>query len=217
MNFFTSNGEIGIYPTGSISAYMGTTDPDGWVICNGIMRNDGQDGRYNNLIAAKIGVGTVNVNYTPPNLSNQFLRSGTNSSSINTGGGNDNVALTNNELPAHTHVVTNSPHSHAITDVEHGHGITDPGHSHYTNTYRKSDYKWSHRNSNDIVGGKEGSTNGNKWTDAANTTGITVNSATTGITTTNGITTGITLGASGSGAPFSIVPSYTTVNYIMKY
>jgi len=214
MNFFTSNGQLGIYPTGSISAYMGTTEPDGWIICNGIMRNDGQDGRYNNLITAKIGVGTVNVNYTPPNLSNQLLRGGKN---INTGGGNDNVALTNNELPAHTHAVTNPQHSHGITDVAHGHGINDPGHTHYRYAYHKSLYGWSGRNSTDIMGGTEQSKNGKYWVDDANYTGISINAAYSGINTTNGKTTGISLASTGAGKPFSIVPSYTTVNYIMKY
>jgi len=56
-------------------AFLGTTDPDGWVICNGVQRTNGSDGRYNNLITLNIGTGTANANnYTPPNYSGAFLR-----------------------------------------------------------------------------------------------------------------------------------------------
>lgn len=55
-------------------AFLGTSDPDGWVICDGVQRTNGSDGKYNNLIAASIGTGTVNGNYTPPDYKGAFLR-----------------------------------------------------------------------------------------------------------------------------------------------
>ena len=61
-------------------AFLGTIDPSGWVICDGLDANNGYsrsnaDGRYNNLIVAGIGTGTANSgNYTPPNYKGAFLR-----------------------------------------------------------------------------------------------------------------------------------------------
>jgi hypothetical protein len=74
-------------PPGSVIAYMGTSDPDGWIICNGTQRNNGADGRYNNLIAMGIGSGSANAsNYTPPNYKGAFLRgTGTGSDVSNVG------------------------------------------------------------------------------------------------------------------------------------
>ena len=73
----------GVQP-GMITSYIGTTDdnentttadPPGWVIANGQTRNNGDDGRYNNLITLGIGSGTANaVNYTPINLKASMLR-----------------------------------------------------------------------------------------------------------------------------------------------
>ena len=41
--------------TGTISAYLGTNDPPGWIIMNGIARTNNADGRYNALNALGIG------------------------------------------------------------------------------------------------------------------------------------------------------------------
>ena len=72
-------------PPGSIMAYIGTSEPDGWVICNGQQRSNA-DGRYNNLIALTqtnpTGTGSYNSTtkvYTPPDYRGAFLRgAGTN-------------------------------------------------------------------------------------------------------------------------------------------
>ena len=101
-------------PTGSIVAYFGTSDPAGWVICDGTQRTNNSDGRYNTLYTLSIGSGgSGTANYTPPDLRGTFLRGiGTNGSytyaigptSINT---NQNMAILN-----HGHSM--SSHSHTI-------------------------------------------------------------------------------------------------------
>jgi hypothetical protein len=63
-----------IPPTGSIMAYLGYSDPSGWVIMDGVVRDNNSDGKYNNLISMQIGSGIVNGNYTPPNYKAAFLR-----------------------------------------------------------------------------------------------------------------------------------------------
>ena len=183
-------------PAGAISAYLGTTDPDGWIICDGVQRTNGADGRYNRLITAGIGSGTANSTYTPPNLKGQFLYGSSTTSSVNGTGGASSVTLTTANLPAHNHTATDSGHTHANT-------LTDPGHVHQ-------------QNSSDDGGRNDGTTaqSNNNYTQ----TGFNTNSATTGITITNASSTAnITIGNTGSGTSFSILPTYTTVNYIIKY
>jgi hypothetical protein len=72
------------YPPGSVIAYLGTSDPSGWIICDGVTRwNDGA-GNYNNLINLGIGSGVLSNYYTPPNYKGSFLR-GTGSANGYTG------------------------------------------------------------------------------------------------------------------------------------
>lgn len=67
-------------PPGAVTAFFGTTDPAGWVICDGQSRSNA-DGRYNNLINLQIGQTGANQTYIPPNLRAMFLRGiGTNGS-----------------------------------------------------------------------------------------------------------------------------------------
>jgi hypothetical protein len=62
-------------PTGSLSAYVASSDPIGWVICDGVVRTNNSDGKYNNLASLGIGTGGSGTsNYTPPNLKGSFLR-----------------------------------------------------------------------------------------------------------------------------------------------
>ena len=99
-------------PTGSITAYLGTNDPPGWVIMDGVQRTN-SDGRYNGLIAMGIGT-SVSGNYTPPNYKGRFLRgNGSNPNNAN----NSSAALGQAQNDAFE---------------SHNHGVNDPGHRHTT-------------------------------------------------------------------------------------
>ena len=56
MSYFTVNGQ-NLIPTGTVCSYLGTTDPAGWVICDGIARTNNTDGKYNSLNSLGIGTG----------------------------------------------------------------------------------------------------------------------------------------------------------------
>ena len=76
-NIYTYNGISVIPPTGSIIAFLGTVDPNGWVIMDGLPRVN--TGQYNNLLLMNIGTGTAwisgaGVSYIPPNYNGAFLR-----------------------------------------------------------------------------------------------------------------------------------------------
>jgi len=138
-------------PPGSIMAYLGTTDPDGWVICDGVSRTN-TNGRYNNLIAMSIGT-SGGGNYTPPNYKGAFLR-GTGTSGVYSG-----PALQNSQ-------------NHATQT--HSHGITDPGHSHdYSDSYSDQTLTFVYGS-----GGQRGSFTSSTSTA---TTGITINNSTVNV------------------------------------
>jgi len=61
-------------PTGSIIAFAGTIDPLDWVICDGLVRTNNSDGKYNGVASMGIGFGGSGIsNYTPPNMIIQEL------------------------------------------------------------------------------------------------------------------------------------------------
>jgi len=66
---YNINGIPIVENVGTLALYNGTTDPNGWVICDGVSRSNAS-GQYNNLINAgfvnKIaGTSTLNGNYYP--------------------------------------------------------------------------------------------------------------------------------------------------------
>lgn len=74
----TDEGEApGTIPIGGIIAWSGQTIPDGWAICDG--------------------------NQGTPNLSGKFILAAGNGRSLGDTGGQEEVTLTSNNLPAHTH------------------------------------------------------------------------------------------------------------------
>ena len=109
------------------STVAGEGDPDGWVICDGLTRTvtDGRFAIIAPLLNTIMGVSSNTANsITPPNLKSRFLYGSptTNASigsegAIGSEGGTSSVTLTVNEMPSHSH------------------GISDPGHSHYTPFY----------------------------------------------------------------------------------
>lgn len=102
-------------PSGSIIPYLSSTDPDGWLICNGVARTNGSDGKYNNLIGLGIGTGTLNGTYTPPNLNKAFLR-GSGTSNINSIYVGPNVGSSQNSaIETHNHTATQVAHTHTHT------------------------------------------------------------------------------------------------------
>ena len=91
-------------PTGSVMGYLGTTDPPGWVLCNGVARTDNSDGKYNKLNALGIGSGgSGTTSYTPPNYTGRFLVGSSTTGTTNVSGGSNTVTLSTANLPAHAH------------------------------------------------------------------------------------------------------------------
>ena len=240
-------GHSWLYPPGTIMPYIGKTDPDGWVICDGLLRTS-TDSRYSSLSSMLGGINTSN-SLTPPDLRSKFLYSSNDIATTMTTGGSSSVTLTTSNLPSHSHTinVTDPGHTHnnsanqnahshgiGINDPGHNHGnyLNDPSHDHSCTMNLRDDSNWSCGNGQNPSGDGPNSSGGRWYTEIAYTgmwitnagagTGIWASSDSQqpGVNITNAAeSTGITATASnvGSDTPFSILPPYSTVNYIMKY
>lgn len=212
-------------PVGSLSMYAGSSVPDGWLLCDGAAVSRTTYSRLFSQIGTAYGSGNGFSTFNLPNLSGRFPRGAAGGpDTVGSGGGNDSVVLTTNELPPHTHSLDSVPHTHLITDPGHVHLLTDPGHIHTL-----TDPGHTHDIGSDTVAAAgafvaQGLVDtGSVVTDSA-VTGITVNSALTGATV-DSATTGITAepttqggaaGVTGLGQPLPTLPAYTTVNFIIK-
>ncbi len=238
-------GHSWLYPPGSIMPYIGTTDPDGWIICNGVTRTS-TDSRY---AALSVLLGGNANSITPPDLRSKFLR-GNSTVSASSDGGSATVTLTTANIPTHSHAITinETAHTHNNTyyPISHDHSVSiwDNGHSHnnYTTEY-------PHAHSCELAGLDDGNGSsfddqcppsdssgftGNGWNTRSVQTGMYVNyvsTETTGlsaeanitsanITLTNAYETPTIIATSadvGTSTSFSINPEYIGVNYIIKY
>jgi len=176
-----------------VVSYLGTTDPDGWVLCDGQPRTS-TDNRYINiyvLLNTALNVTTNTSNYIiPPDLRARFIlgNSAVGTSTISTGG-NSSVTLTTANLPSHSHTISDPGHFHNIaTGATHSVGLSE-GDSQVWG-------QWSTQLN--LVSGNGGGTNTNRG----------IVTASTGITGTAN---------TGSGNSFSILPVYSAMNYIIKY
>jgi len=172
-------------PSGSIIAYTGSTDPKGWMICDGrTISIQDHDALYA-VISTQFGGDGV-YTFRLPDLRGSFLRgTGTNAAYTEYAGSSLNSIQTH-ATQVHHHQITDPSHNHGITDPSHNHGITDPSHNHTQN---------GGGSTKEGVGSNIGTSNvadEGTYTTTSSTTGITINTASTGITVNNHAT-GITI------------------------
>lgn len=208
-------------PAGSLQSFLGSNQPDGWLICNGQTVSKSAYGDLYAVVGDTFGADTDT--FTLPDLTDRFLVGAGDIALLATGGAGE-ITLATTNLPAHNHGVTDPGHTHTITDPGHGHTVTDPGHTHGV-----TDSGHTHGGVADPAGAADSAT-GSDTTSAASgstdsaTTGVAVDSATTGLTVDSGTTgvtavsatTGITTDNTGDGTAFSIVPPALGVTWLIK-
>ena len=141
MSSFTKNGISVVPPIGSIMAYMGTTSPEGWIICDGEPVFN-IDGMYDALINIGIGIGS-GTSYTPPDLKGRFLY-GSNTVStmgtMGTMGGHDTVTLAEANMPSHTHTIKSTQDPHTHTQEPHNHTQDEHNHTQEEHTHTQDSH-----------------------------------------------------------------------------
>ena len=221
-------------PTGSIIIYAGTTDPVGWIICNGREVSRIDYVKLFNVISTSYGGGNGSTTFNLPDLRSKVIRGReanlTNSINNNING-NDSVTLTINNMPSHTHGLSNHTHtieSHSHSIADHSHSIAD-----HTHTYNDAYYSENLRTNSGLYGaGRSGTwTQKLRWRNSSNgiddvnaqpiqTGGPNQNTANPDQNSSYqyadlSITT-ITTGSNGNSTPLTIIPSNITMNYIIK-
>lgn len=197
----SSNGGT---PTGTIVSYLGVNDVEGWIICDGVERKNNGDFRYNAL--AKLGIGSGgfdNNGYTPPNFQNCFLRGCPGGTPLNSTGGSDTVTIDLDNIPSHNHTGTTSTSlaSSSTQTVTHYHQLYNTGKKYAEGSGNRSEMSdWDSMPNKDM--------HLDDFVTAPSTMDITIN-----IPTHNHA---FTTNSTGAGKAFSIVPSYRTVNYLLK-
>ena len=137
----------GFMPIGGIIMWVGDSsylnNYGTWLECDG--------SQYNYSVYPKLAevLGVSSGNFNVPNYQSKFPRATTTTSSVGTNSGSDNVSLSENNLPKHTHTLGGhghttfsapnhnhtlnsiSSHTHSVVGAEHNHVIND--HNHQTN------------------------------------------------------------------------------------
>ena len=153
-------------PTGSVHMMATTTAPSGYLKCNGAAVSRTTFADLFAIIGTTHGEGDGSSTFNVPDLRGEFVR-----------GWDDGRGVDSGRSFASSQSSQNLQHNHGVTDPGHGHSINDPGHIHQV-AYSNSD-------SGDGVIEESGTGfNGFEPTETA-TTGITINNASTGISTQN--------------------------------
>jgi len=116
MSFYIHNVNVA-YPCGVIISYVGNTDPNGWLICNGRALSGFTDPKYNNLKTLLSPATTL------PDLRNRTLLGKSNTSTAPVSSGNTTLfTLTENNLPIHNHVTLSITNHSASNNHTHTYG-----------------------------------------------------------------------------------------------
>lgn len=192
-NMFQYNGnKPAETPCGTILSYAGASNQvlPGWLYCDGADVSRKTYSNLFNVIGTTYGAGD-NVNtFNVPNLINKFIKgsSGILSTSINIVSGEEKHLLLTNEAAAHQHTGTTES--------------SDPNHNHTLEL--ASGYGTQTTNIMQLYGARI--TNGQGTIGTKNTSQTNAQHNHTFVTS-----------SVGSGVPFSIIPSYIGLCFIIKY
>lgn len=224
-------GAGGTRLVGEIIAYAGGVAPTGWLMCDGsaVSRTT-----YANLFAitgTTYGIGDGSTTFNLPDLAGRFPLGADGSHARGSVSGVEQITLTLDNLPAHTHTIA---HTHGML---HAHGMShthDMGHSH-GNTGSNGDHRHTVKQSNDdgsnngtFRRGAQGDRDVDTSQTGSHTHSIPAFAGSTGGDSRGGATdndnrSGVTDGPSvansgsvGAGLAMTNMPPYSAVSFIIK-
>lgn len=191
-----------ICPAGTLVPTLLTAEPgDGWKLCNGQALSKAD---FPRLFAVIGGVyGETPTTFSLPDLSGRFPM-GAGPASLLSLGGAASLSLTVDQMPAHSHGITDPGHGHTFTGDPHNHTLTDPGHTHAAAAVQVNS-----ADAGATVGAAIAGSTG------AATTGITL-ADTTSTGSLSDEQTGVTVDSAGSGESVDITPPYIAVNWMVR-
>mgnify|MGYP007071578597 CR=1 FL=1 len=211
----TSVGDV-VVPVGSCIDYPTATAPNSsWHLADGTAISRAGYPALFTLLGTTFGAGDGTTTFNLPDYRNRMSIGAGSTYAVATTGGSATHTLTKSECPSGLLTLNDPGHSHSVsvTDPGHSHGVTDSGHTHVERGY-------------DTAGGTAGRMITNNGTGtlgnssvstASSTTGLTVNSTTTGISASSGsATTGASLTDNGGNSAHSILNPYISMYKMIR-
>lgn len=202
-------------PIGSITAYAGSEAPDGWLLCDGELYEAADFPELFEVIGFTYGGNPAKTAFRVPDLTGRIPVGADPTrwycKDLGQTGGEEEVTLTEDQMPSHRHDVTVSGHSHEISvsphthaiavaahthsiiDPGHSHSVSDPGHSHGITDPGHSHTIWLHDHLGQGQVDDSGVNHRQDTQTSSSKTGISVNKAVTNISITK-VSTGIAIG-----------------------
>ncbi len=215
---------------GEIRIFCGNYAPEGWFLCQGQTL---QIAAYQALFAV-IGTfygGNGTTTFQLPNLQGRVpFGTGTTPSgnvyTVGQSGGAEQITLTLNNLPAHTHQAISPAHEHSVAVPAHTHPFTVPAHNHpfslacnnssaseptpagnYPGNSGNHAYETS--GSQQMAGQNTGNSDGQTAGTTGSASGTSGNSGSTAVQ--------VAIQNAGNGLPFAPTPLYTAISFIIAY
>lgn len=106
--FIASSGAYDTSPIGAVVSYLGLNAPNNWLICDGTEYNIYDYPKLAEFIKNQYGRvnyfgGDGETTFSVPDLRDRFILGAGESRSVGMTGGSENISLTVDEMPAHTH------------------------------------------------------------------------------------------------------------------
>lgn len=184
----------GLAPTGAVSSFAGSSAPTGWLLCDGSAVSRTTYADLYAVIGTTYGVGDGSTTFNVPNAKGKMVvgydSTDTSFDALGETGGAKTNTLTTTQLPAHTHSV-NPPATASTSSGTHSHTVG-------------GNASWGSSGGWGISEDSTASSNGALTT---NSTGAHTHTVDIG---------SFTSGSAGSGAAYSIMNPYITMNMIIK-
>lgn len=119
---------FGIMPVGAVAMWTTSTAPSGYLFCDGSAVSRNIYAHLFGVIGTTYGVGDNATTFNLPNMQGRVVRGvGTAPYTLAATGGADERTLAANQIPEHSHDVSDSGHDHAAVGLGLGYAATDGG------------------------------------------------------------------------------------------